>query len=344
MNHTLFPGCKLNKRAKLFNADNFTLEDLTFLEIGNDHLDHFDRLIHHFLLSSTYADRAVIRDIDLHTGSGNDLIDRLSSLSDNVTDLLRIDLDLNDLRRIFANGLSRLCDRRLHAILHNIHACLAAACDRAFHNRLCQTMDLNIHLDRGNSGISTRYLEIHVTEEIFQSLNIRQQYKIIVRLSGHKSAGNACNHFSDRNTCRHQRHTGSTGGRHGSRTVRFKRLGYGTDRIRKFFLRRKHGKKRTLCKRAMTDLAASRSTADLRLPNGVGREIIMVHIAFCRRIFVKPVHSLYLGERCKRADITNLCLSARKHCGAMHTRYDINFCRKWSYLSDLSSVRTLLIF
>ena len=46
---------------------------------------------------------AVVVDIDLGAGAGDDLIDRLAALTDHITDLLGIDLDLNDLGRVLAD-------------------------------------------------------------------------------------------------------------------------------------------------------------------------------------------------------------------------------------------------
>ena len=65
-------------------------------------------------------------------------------------------------------------------------------------------MDLNIHLDSRDTVSRTGYLEVHVAEEIFKSLNICQQYIIIICLTGYKTTGNTCYHLLDRNTCSHQ--------------------------------------------------------------------------------------------------------------------------------------------
>ena len=65
-------------------------------------------------------------------------------------------------------------------------------------------MDLDIHLDCSDTIMCTGYLEIHISEEIFKSLDICQYQIIIIRLSGHKTTGNTCNHLFNRNTCSHQ--------------------------------------------------------------------------------------------------------------------------------------------
>ena len=204
MNHALLAGSKLDKRTELFDADNLSGKDLTLLKLCGDDLDHIDRLIHHCLICTAYGNRTVIRDIDLDACSGNDLIDRLASLSDHITDLLRIDLDLDDLRRILANLCSGCCDRRLHTVVHDEKSCLTASCNRSLHDRSCQTVDLDIHLNCCDTFRRTSHLEIHVPEEIFQSLNIGKQYKIIVCITCYQTAGNTSHHLLDRHAGSHQ--------------------------------------------------------------------------------------------------------------------------------------------
>ena len=65
-------------------------------------------------------------------------------------------------------------------------------------------MNLDIHLDRCDTFGCTCYLEVHVAEEIFESLNISQQYIIIICLTGYKATGNTCYHLLDWNTGSHQ--------------------------------------------------------------------------------------------------------------------------------------------
>ena len=49
-------------------------------------------------------------------------------------------------------------------------------------------MNLDIHLDSGDSFGSTGNLEVHVSEEVLETLDIGKEYKIIIGLTGNKSA------------------------------------------------------------------------------------------------------------------------------------------------------------
>jgi len=110
MNHSLFTWSKFNKCAKFFDAYNSTSKDLSLCKVSGDNLDHFDCFVHHLCVCATYRYSTVIGNVDLNACAVNDLVDRLSSLSDYITDLVRIDLDLNDLRCECADFFSRLLD------------------------------------------------------------------------------------------------------------------------------------------------------------------------------------------------------------------------------------------
>ena len=66
---------------------------------------------------TAYGHVAVIRNINLHTGTRNDFIDRLAALSDYISDFFRIDLKGNNLRRIRPYLFSRLRNRRCHDLI-----------------------------------------------------------------------------------------------------------------------------------------------------------------------------------------------------------------------------------
>ena len=172
MNHAFLTGSKLDECTEFLNADNDTLEDLSFLIVGNNGLDVLDRLVHHFLIGTTYGYLTVISNINLYAGTGNDLVDGLATLTNHITDLLRINVDGNDLRSVRSNLFTRLCNRLLHTVIHDEKSCFSTSCNGTFYDRSGQTMNLNIHLDCGNTIRCTGDLKVHIAEEVFQSLNI----------------------------------------------------------------------------------------------------------------------------------------------------------------------------
>ena len=166
MYHTFFSRSKLDECTEFFDAYNCTGEDLTFLEICCDGADHINCLLHLILICTTYGYSAIVCDVNLYICTGNNLVDRLTLLSYHITNLARVDLDLDNLRCVFANLFTWLCNRFGHNLIHDIKSCFSCSCDCFLYDRTCQTMDLNIHLDRCDTLMSTGYLEVHISEEI----------------------------------------------------------------------------------------------------------------------------------------------------------------------------------
>ena len=188
MNHSLFPWGKLKKCSKLLNADNLSYKNLSRLKICRDNFNPFHSLVHHGCLCTAYRYVTVISDINLNPCTGNDLIDRLSSLPYRIANLFRVNLDGDNLGRIRAYFRSRFGNGFLHAGVHDKHPCLTASCNGSFHNRSCKTVDFDVHLNGCDSFRSSCHLKVHVAKEIFQSLNVCKEYKIIVPLPSYQTA------------------------------------------------------------------------------------------------------------------------------------------------------------
>ena len=58
-------------------------------------------------------------------------------------------------------------------------------------------MNLDIHLDSRDTVLGTGYLEVHISEEILQTLDIGQYQIVVIGLPGNQSAGNTGNHLLD---------------------------------------------------------------------------------------------------------------------------------------------------
>ena len=234
MYHSLFTRCKFNECTKLFDADNFTCKDLSCFKISCNDLNHVSCLIHALLINSTDRYRTFVCDINLNTCTLNDRVDSLSSLTYNITDLLRIDLNLDDLRSIFSYRCTWSCNTFLHNFCQDIFSCFFCTSDCFFYDRSCQSMDLDIHLDCCDTVMSSGYLEVHISEEVFKSLDICENNVIIICIACYQTTGNTCYRFFDRYTGCHQRHCGCTDTCLRSRTIGFKCLRYSTDRIWEF--------------------------------------------------------------------------------------------------------------
>ena len=187
MYHSFFSRCELKECTEVFDADNFSFQNLSGLKICDDDVDHLLCFFHTFGICSADRYGTIICNVDLHTCLLDDRIDCLSTLSNNITDLLWIDLHLNDLRSEFSNLCSWSIDCFIHNFINDVKSCFSCLSNRLFNDRSCQSVDLDIHLDRCDTFMCTGYLEVHVSEEVFQSLDICKHQIIIVCITGNKS-------------------------------------------------------------------------------------------------------------------------------------------------------------
>ena len=157
------------------------------------------------------------------------------------------------------------------------------------------------------------HLEVHITEEVFQSLDICEYKIIIICISGNQTAGNTCYLLFNRNTCRHQGQCGCTDRCLGGGSVGFEGFGYGTDCIREFILCRQYRNQGLFRQCSMADFTASRSSGGLCFTYGIGREIIVMHISLIYFIFIQAVNSLHFRKRSQGCYSTDLRLSTGEH-------------------------------
>ena len=310
VDHALFAGSELYECAELLDTDDDAVEDLSFFKFGRDDLDHALGFIHALLLTAADRNAAVIIDIDLDACALDDLIDSLAALADDITDLLRIDLHEVDLGSVLIDSGTGLGNGIVHNAVHDEHSGFTAARDGTGDDVLCQAVDLDIHLDRGDTVFCAGHLEVHVAEEVFKALDVGEENEIIVSLAGDKAAADACDGLLDRDTCCHKGHAGSAGGSHGCGTIGFEGLGDRTDRIRELINGGEHRHESTLSQCAVSDLAASGASGDPGLAYGIGREVVMMDIALLSDVGGETLDALCLGQRSQSDNVTDLGLSA----------------------------------
>ena len=203
MNHAFFSGSELDECTEFLNAYDLALENLAFFKVCGNNLNHLNSLIHHNLVGTAYGYLTVIGNINLYAGTSNNLVDGLASLAYYIANLFRVNLDGNNLGCVLADFCSGSGNGFLHTVVHDEESCFTASCDSAFYDRSCQTVNLNIHLDSGNTFGSTGYLKVHIAEEVFQTLDIGKKYEILVGFTGNQTTGNTCYHLLDGNTGSH---------------------------------------------------------------------------------------------------------------------------------------------
>src|SRR5690606_29862965 len=158
----------------------------------------------------------IVIQIDRRTGLITDRTDHRTALTDHVTDLVRMDLDRGNARRTVRQLGPRLGNHLVH-LAKDVQACFVRLLQSQLHDLVSDTVDLDIHLQCGDTVFGTGYLEIHVAQLIFVTQNVGQNRELVAFLDQtHGDTGNRC---LDRYASVHLRNAGSIYGSDGARTV-----------------------------------------------------------------------------------------------------------------------------
>ena len=152
---------------------------------------------------SVDPDRAVVFDVDLGLELLAETADGLATLADDGADLLLVDLDRLDARRVRRKLLARTIDGFGH-LVEDEKATLAGLLERVGQDLEGDTGDLDVHLEGVDAVPGTGDLEVHVTEVIFDAGDVGQDDVVIAFLdqahgdtrdrSGHRNAGGLHRH------------------------------------------------------------------------------------------------------------------------------------------------------
>src|SRR5215472_4911768 len=166
-------GKHLDECAKRHDPDDLAPVDAAHLDLVSEALDPVDRLASAALVGGRDEDLAVILDVDLRPGLLHDLADDLTARPDHVPNLVRVDLDRRDPRRVRAHLPARLRNDLEHPAKHE-EPSLSSLLQRLRHHLAGEPLDLDVHLQCSDSVRGTRDLEVHVAERDFDTLDVRQ--------------------------------------------------------------------------------------------------------------------------------------------------------------------------
>ncbi len=128
-------------------------------------------------------------------------------------------------------------------------------------------------------SVRTGYLEVHISEEVLQTLDICQNDVIVISITGYQTTGNTCNHaligtpaaIKDMQDAQVDAMEVEPFDSNVSDTVR---IAYGNSSSDG-----STGIKCSLSQCSVTDLTASRSSGWFGLAYRIGREVVLMHVS-----------------------------------------------------------------
>ena len=163
---------EIDEGAIVFNTGNLSFINFTNFSFTDDIVDSLFGFFDHLFIGVINGDFTRIFNINLYLSArGDDIVNHLSACSDNITDLIWINMEGNHLRGIFADFFTWFRDAFFHHFTNFSTGFVSLG--KGFRKNIsCNAMDLNIHLKSGNAFHGTSTFEVHITEVIFHALDI----------------------------------------------------------------------------------------------------------------------------------------------------------------------------
>ncbi|OQA06589.1 MAG: hypothetical protein BWY66_01788 [bacterium ADurb.Bin374] len=306
VNHAFDAGQDLDERAELHDALHLAGVGLAHFGVFGDLADHVEGLLDRGLIGADDRDVAVVTGVDLDLALFLDLADGLSAGSDQVADLVRIDVD-----RLDAGGVDRqrgagLRDR-LHHLLENVHAAQLRLRERGLHDLEGDAVDLDVHLQGGDARGGAGDLEVHIAEVILVAEDVGQDFEVVAFLD--QAHGDARHRGLDRNAGIHHREGARADRRHRGASIAGEDLADDAHSVGEHVLRRHDAGESALGEGAVTDLAAAGAAHGLAFAGRERREVV-VQQELLLVLLVDSVDDLRVGCRAQRDDAERLGLAA----------------------------------
>ena len=325
----------LDERTELEDACDRAREDFADLDLADDVVDHLLRFRHALGIVRGDEDVTVLMDVDIDARRIDDAAHDLATRADDVADLVRLDRDGLDARRIGRELLRGLADAFEH-LAEDERAAALRLLERRRKDVAREAVDLDVHLDGRDALARACDLEIHVAERVFHALDIREDRVLVPFFD--EAHGNAGNRALDRYACIHERERAAADGCLRARTIRFEDFGNEAHGVRKFFDGRHDRHESALGESAVADFAAAGAAHRACLADAVAGEVVVMDVML-RRLGAKAVNDLLVTERTERRDGQHLRLAAREERRAMRARQEPHLAGNRADFLDAAAVR-----
>src|SRR5215210_4461452 len=261
-------------------------------------------------------DLALVVDVDLRLELLRQATDRLAALADEQADLVGVDLDRRDARRVLRQLRARRVDDLGH-LAEDERPPLLGLRERVAQDVEGHARDLDVHLEGGDAVLRAGDLEVHVAEVVLHPRDVGQDDVLVALLD--EAHGDARDGVLERHAGVHQRQRGAAHGGHGGRPVRLEDVRDDADRVGELLLGGDHRDERPLGERAVADVTPLRAAHEARLPDREGREVVVVEVAL-GGLQPERVEPHLLARGAERGHRDRLRLAAREQRGAMRAR------------------------
>ena len=338
MNHAVFAGSDVDECAELKDTYDGTFKHVADLGIFRDCKD--DCLCAFCAVDVFASDKyhSVVADVDFDAGFVDDLVDDFSARSDDVFDLVGIDVEADNLGRVFRKFFPGFRNAFRHLVKDEEPA-LTSLFQSGAKDFFVDALNLDIHLDCGDTVFRAGNLEVHVAKEVFKSLNIAHDSDSAGFVVLDKSHCDTCDGSLNRYTCVFKSHRAAAYARHRSRAVAAQNVRYRTDCIREFEFVGKDGFKRAFCKCAVSDFATSGRFCGFRFAGRIRGHVVVMHISLVI-VVVKTFELLHFGNRAERASRQSLGLSAGEYRAAVNSRQNAVFAPDRTNFGERTTVGT----
>src|SRR3954468_13084610 len=171
---------ELDERPERGGLDHLALELVADRDLLGHRADAVDQRVALRARLGVHEDVAVVVDVDLGLELLGEAADRLAALADQQADLVRVDLDRRDARRVLRELGARALDDLRH-LAEDEGPPLLGLRERVAQDVEGHAGDLDVHLERGDAVLRTGDLEVHVAEVVLHARDVGE-HDVVVAL------------------------------------------------------------------------------------------------------------------------------------------------------------------
>ena len=315
MQKPVLAGGQVDEGAEGLDVHHGAQIHLAHLDLLHDAVDDPLGLGRRRLVGGGDGHGAVVLDVDLHAGLGNDAVDGLAAGTDDVADLVGVDLEADDPGRVGR----KLRPGRAQALAHLVQdeqPSAAGLGQGPGEDLLVDALDLDIHLDGGDAVTGAGHLEVHVAQEVFETLDVGEHGDVAGVHVLDEAHGHARHHLLDGHARVHKGQGAGADAGLGGGTVAGDDLGNQPHAVGELLLAGEHGQQGPLRQGAVADLTPAGAAHGAGFAGAVGRHVVLVHVAL-GILQADAVQDLGLGDGAQCGDGHDLGLAPGEHGAAV---------------------------